>query len=345
MRTMLALTAAVVLQLTGCSRDEAAGAATATSLEGQAGTCDTAARPATPPPPPEGNAIAVGIQRIVAGCGLVVVSSGVPLPPGLVTEKQLPNIRLFVHGKERALYVEPLRGAHSDGSLRAVLIQFPDTLAFGVSLAGHLIVGQPRGTAGLTKPKADRGSPAAVVLPTDPAYLVSTQLVGPTVTTAATASWGGPFPKYESDFRTFADHHWSRKGAAWEENYYDRAQIYYAWWLRTGNLTYWQRATALALTYRRDYIEANNYNPAAHQSQMEGLELHYLTTGDEASRTAVGYVADVFNVPYYMNDLSNPGGALENRIQARTLMAFLTAWKLNAPTRTGSNWASSSPPP
>ena len=344
MRTMLTLTGAFVLQLLSCSREGTGGAATAASL-GQAGTCDTAARPATPSPAPEGNAVAVGIHRIVAGCGLVLVSSGVPLPPGLVTQKQLSSIRLFVHGKERALYVEPLHGVHSDGSLRAVLVQFPDTLAFGVSLAGHLIFGQSRGTPSLTKPTADRGSPAAVILPTDPSYLVSTQLVGSTVTVAATASWGATFQKYEADFRSFADQHWSRKGAAWEENYYDRAQIYYAWWLRTGNLTYWQRATVLALSYRRDYIEANNYKPAAHWTQLEGLELHYLATGDEASRTAVGYVADVFNVPYYMNDLQTPAARWRTASRPESSWASSPPGRSTPPPAPAPPGPRSSPPP
>jgi hypothetical protein len=252
---------------------------------------------------------------------------------------ELSKIRLFVNGRERALYVEALHGVHADSSLRAVLVQFTDTLAFGAPIPGYLVLGAGRATEDMTKPTVDRGSPAAVVLPTNPAYLVSTRVVGPTVSVVETAGWGQIYQTYEQNFRTFADHHWNLNGATWTENYYDRAQIYYAWWVRTGTLEYWRRATALALSYRKDRIESRNYTPAAHWSQMEGLELHYLLTGDEASRTAVGYVADAFNVPYYMNDLDDPAGLLENRIQARTLMAFLTAWKLNAPSRTGSLWS------
>ena len=319
----------------------AAGSATITATsEARTGTATITVTAAPPPPPPPPGSVSLNVSRLVSGTGPVLVSSAIPLPRGRLRATELATIRLLVQGQEpSAIYVEALAGTHSDGSLRAVLVQFNYDVAPFTALPAQLLFGTTRSAAALPRPTANRGSPAGVVLPTDPDYLVSTQLVGPTVTVAATATWGATFQKYEADFRTFADYHWNLRGAAWQENYYDRAQIYYAWWLRTGNLTYWERATALALSYRRDYIESSNYNPAAHESHMEGLELHYLVTGDEASRTAVGYVADVFNVPYYMNDLGNPGGALENRIQARTLMAFLTAWKLNAPTRTGSNWA------
>lgn len=283
--------------------------------------------------------MSVRVERLVGGCGSVLVSSGLPLPPGRLTKGNLSRVRVVVGGVERAVYLEALHGAHADGSLRSILIQFTDTLAFGAPRDGYVIVGEPRGSTDIARPTADRGSPAAVMLPTDPAYLVSTGLVGPTVPVSTTASWPAVYQTYEQNFRTFADYHWNLNGATWTENYYDRAQIYYAWWLRTANLEYWRRATALALSYRRDYLEASNYNPSAHWSQLEGQELHYLATGDDASRRAVGYSADVFTVAYYMNNLADPTAEMENRIQARTLMAFLTAWRLNAPTRMGAVWA------
>jgi hypothetical protein len=167
---------------------------------------------------------------------------------------------------------------------------------------------------------------------------VSTQLVGPTVPVAATGGLGVAVTKYEADFRSFADHHWTLSGGAWTENYYDRALIYYAWWVRTGELEYWKRATTMAVSYLRDYLEANAYNASAHWSQLEGLEVHYLVTGDEASRTAVGRVGDLFTLPYYMSNLGDPTAEMENRIQARTLMALLTAWRLNAPSQSGAVW-------
>ncbi len=140
------------------------------------------------------------------------------------------------------------------------------------------------------------------------------------------------YTRYEQDFRSFADSHWNQAGADWAAgNYYDRAKIYYVWWARTGNSIYRDRANAMAVNYRTNYVEANNYGVSAHWSQIEGLALHYLLTGDEASRTAVGRMADGFAYPYYMNNLQNTSAEMENRMQARVLISFVMANKINAP--------------
>ena len=289
-------------------------------------------------------AIVVRVARLAGGCGRGLVSSGIPLAPGRLTTAQLAQLRLVIGGVEQSLYVEALQAPRPDGSLRAVLVEFQYTTRADTPVDGYLVLGQARTTTDIPRPTTDRGTPEAVVLPTDPTYLVSTGLVGATVTTASTAASdppGSTVAKYEADFRTYADQLWTADGASWEAaNYYDRAMIYYAWWMRTGEVEYWRRATAMALAYRRDYLEANRYNSSAHWSQIEGVELHYLLTGDEASRTAVGRVGDVFNVAYYMDNLGDVTAEMENRMQARTLLALLTAWKLNAPSQRGAVWKS-----
>jgi hypothetical protein len=279
------------------------------------------------------------VQRLTAGCGAVLVSSGIPLAPGALTEQRVSQLRLFVGGTEQQLFVEPMRSTHPDGSLRAVLVQFTYPLTFGTPVAAQLIIGQSRGKADVPRPSAPRTTPAAIVLPTDPDYLVSTQLVGPTITVRSGSQLSDPFQKYEADFEKHANNHWNQTGATWTENYYDRALIYYAWWVRSANVEYWKRATAVALSYRTGYLEPKNYRIPAHWAQIEGLELHYLLTGDEKSRYAVGRIGDEFNTPYYMENLGKLDGVMENRIQARTLVALLTAWKLNAPSQKASAWA------
>jgi hypothetical protein len=269
----------------------------------------------------------------------VLVSNGIPLAPGMLTPGQLSHLRLFVRGQEQALHVEPLRGTHADGSLRAVLVQFNYPLNFATPEKGQLVVGSVREVPDIPRPTAPHTTPAAVVLPTDPEYLVTTKLVGPTITVIRALTTSPSVRKYEEDFQKYADYHWNQTGATWTGNYYDRALIYYAWWIRSGNLEYWKRATALALSYRAGYLEANDFRIAAHWAQFEGLELHYLLTGDEASRYALGRIGDEFNASYYINNLGKRDGFMENRIQARTLSAFLVAWKLSAPTRKGSVWA------
>jgi hypothetical protein len=159
--------------------------------------------------------------------------------------------------------------------------------------------------------------------------------VGPTGTSAAARALGGPYARYEEDFRAYADRHWQTEGARWEGNYYDRALIYYAWWARTGEATYWWRATQQAATYRREYLEANPadpYKPSPHWAQLEGLEKHYLLTGDETSRAAVVRVADVLNLfnPSYMTRAVGEG-----RIAARVVHSALLAWRL---TPAGAPW-------
>jgi hypothetical protein len=273
-RVIRALGFVLLVEPSGCAAEQ--------SPQIPASDCDAVAVSA-PDQPPVAGGIDVTVQRLAPGCGTVLVSSGVPLPPGKLTSARSSQVRLYVGGKEQALYVEPLHGAHADGSLRAVLVQFNYPLRLGTPVAGQLVIEGPRGAADIPKAAAPRASPAAVVLPTNPDYLVSTQLVGPTVTVAAASQLSPTFRKYEEDFRKYADHHWNQGGAAWEENFYDRALIYYAWWVRSGNAEYWKRATALSVSYRKDYLEDRGYNPEAHWSQLEGIEVHYLLTGDDAS--------------------------------------------------------------
>lgn len=163
---------------------------------------------------------------------------------------------------------------------------------------------------------------------------------GPALSVNESEALGGPFARFENDFRWYEPTRWRTEGAGWESsNYYDRARIYYIWYARTGDTAYRDKGTAIALDYRRNYLEASNYGPSAHWAQMAGVALHYLVTGDTASRTAVGYVADNFAAPYYVNNLGNTSAEMDSRIQARVLTAFTYAWELRAPSRAGRDWA------
>ncbi|MEZ0167158.1 calcium-binding protein [Microvirga sp. TS319] len=153
------------------------------------------------------------------------------------------------------------------------------------------------------------------------------------------ASKGGVYSTYESNFSKYAAQHWSEDGSSWEDaNYYDRAEIFYNWYNRTGDSSYLAKANALAVDYRTNYLEANDYGTSAHWSQIAGVALHYLATGDEASRTAVGRVADTFALPYYSDNVGNVKAEMDQRIQARTLESFLYAKQINAPSAAGNNW-------
>jgi hypothetical protein len=143
----------------------------------------------------------------------------------MLTSRQLSQLRLFIGGKEQALYVAALHGTHADGSLRSVLVRFNYPLSFETPVAGQLLVGQDRETDDIPRPDASLATPAAVMLPADPNYLVSTELVGPTITVASAAQLSPTFQKYEADFQEYADHHWNQNGSTWTESYYDRALI------------------------------------------------------------------------------------------------------------------------
>jgi hypothetical protein len=196
----------------------------------------------------------------------------------------------------------------------------------------------------MTRPVARRkdlvgplGLPDAVALPARPEYLVHAAIAGPTLTMSVTRTLGGLFAKYDSDFKYYADQHWKATGDAWEQNYYDRSLIYYAAWMRSGNVEYWRRGTMMALSYRRGYLEPNRYASSPHWAQLAGLELHYLLTGDTLSRRAVAGVyahgLQSFAKASWgpLADIENPQSPyMENRIQARVLQGALSAYRLNA---------------
>jgi hypothetical protein len=235
--------------------------------------------------------------------------------------------------------VTGLSSLHPDGSLRAVLVQFrAASLGSTQTLAGRIDVGAARPSAmtlatalvtpGAAVANTPKGLPQAAALPTDPNYLIATDLVGATIPVAATNALGGNFARYESDWAKYSTLYWGSEGSSWSGNYYDRALIYYAWWARTGNPTYWMRASRQAADYRVSYLEANAYNSSPHWSQLEGLEKHYLLTGDDASRQAVGRTAGrligFINSSYLTRSMG------EGRIAARVLHAQLLGWRLTA---------------
>ena len=154
---------------------------------------------------------------------------------------------------------------------------------------------------------------------------------------SATRTLGSPFAKYDTDFKKYADRHWKARADAWQENYYDRSLVYYVAWMRSGDPEYWRRGTMIALKYRREYVERNNYGSSPHWAQLRGLELHYLLTGDTLSRRAVPGIFAQHLVSYTMPKANGKAHVedtnvsyMENRIQARVLQAALSSWRMQA---------------
>jgi hypothetical protein len=193
-----------------------------------------------------------------------------------------------------------------------------------------------RGGTPATPAPAPAPAPAP---PTSGGAAAVLSLMGQTPSVSSVEALGGAFARYEQDFRTYADRHWASEGTSVAANYYDRAMMYYVWWARTGNATYLERANALAVNYRKSFLEARGFNVLPYETFVDGVALHYLVTGDEASRAAVGKVADRFATSRFMDVLGNTAGEVDNRDQSRVLTALLVARRINAPTAAGNDWA------
>ncbi len=161
--------------------------------------------------------------------------------------------------------------------------------------------------------------------------------IGPTITPAAASALGGGYAKYDALWAKWEPTRFTADGTLWSaSNYYDRAQIYYAQWIRTGNSAYKQRGDAIAVDYRRNYLHASNYQTSPHWAQLDGVALHYWLTGDDSSRIAVGKAGwNLAGTALWPN--TNPYN--DARTQARAFTAMLLAWQTNAPNAPTGGWA------
>ena len=167
--------------------------------------------------------------------------------------------------------------------------------------------------------------PSAVALPRDASYLVASGIVGPTRTVAEAAAMGGAFAQADQMFGPAADRLWRSYGESWAAtNYYDRALAYFAQWARTANPEYFRRGVLQAVDYRRGYLEPNDYGASPHWSQLEGLEKHYLLTGDARSLIAVTKTAESLWAQIVRKGLA----AWDQRIAGRVLLAQLLNLRL-----------------
>lgn len=160
--------------------------------------------------------------------------------------------------------------------------------------------------------------------------------IGPTVTLAEATALGSMYAKYDPLWVKWEQTRFTAEGTIWAGNYYDRVQIYYAQWIRTGNSVYKQRGDAMALDYRRNYLHASNYQTSPHWSQLDGVALHYWLNGDDSSRIAVGKAA--WNLAPSLT-WARTGNYTDARQQARALIGALLAWQMNAPNAPAGGWA------
>lgn len=273
------------------------------------------------------------LHRMDGGSGDVLVTNGIPLPPGWLSTSATQPVRVMIGGSEIPSYVETLRGKHPDGSAMSVLVQFvwPDSVGGSAALE----IGATSTVPARTKVSLDGKMPAAAALPVDAEYLVSTQVVGPTVSRAASPSAPGYFTSYESAFDTWGETQWASNGASWSAmNFYDRVLSHFAFWTRTANPVLWERAARIAIDYRDNYLEANSFGSTEWWAQLDGLALHYWLAGDDRSREAVYKTAENLHrsrgtEARLTNTTTHPW--MDNRNQTKVLSGKVLAYRLEAP--------------
>jgi hypothetical protein len=203
-----------------------------------------------------------------------------------------------------------------------------------VSLSG-LVSGVSQGTATVTASIGGVTSNAVTVTvpsaapPVSPDMAEVLALLGPTVPVAdmpSRLSW------YQERFATNEALQWAAFGNTFAPDesiaLYERPAMYYAMWARTGNADYLARGHALAVSYRDNYLVPSGFSPSPHFSQMESLYLHWRLTGDAASRDAILAVCTVFVAAFVPHLVDHTSDWIDNRIQARTLVALWMAEKV-----------------
>ena len=170
------------------------------------------------------------------------------------------------------------------------------------------------------------------------------RLLGPIPSCAQLATASGPLREWYDAWRKWEPVRWKADSSRWDAaNYYDRAAIYYAMAAceyphdTTLSARYLARGHALALDYRDKYLLPNDGGASSHWSQLEGVALHALITGDAASRRIVGRTADVLATSgYYIRKVfgDTMHVDMENRIAQRAILAALLAHELQAPGKT-----------
>ncbi|AHG90021.1 Ig domain protein group 2 domain protein [Gemmatirosa kalamazoonensis] len=284
---------------------------------------------------PMGTQVTLAVQRFDGGSGPVMVSNGIPLTRGMVTVANLAQVHVVVNGVEQRVYVRPLYGRHSDGSLRALFVQFDYNIPNAAPIAATLVVGGGSRTQPDLAARPAKQVPAAAALPTDATYLVSTRWTGVTYA-AKSLTPMSLAPQYESDYARLEAADWSACGPKFDCGRtagYDRAYILYQAWQRSGNPTYWYHATAAAADYLNGYVIPNG-GPTAWWSQTEGVAVHYWATGDEMSRYQLRKMAEMLAWMVRPGFSAYIGGTYgDDRFRAKAMMAALDAAMLEISTQ------------
>ncbi|EKE19400.1 MAG: hypothetical protein ACD_9C00030G0004, partial [uncultured bacterium] len=195
------------------------------------------------------------IFRNESGTGECLISSGFPLTKGLVTEDLVREgkIKIIVNGSEVAANVSALRGRHSDGTLRSMLVQFGYSLAEGEEISAQVII--DGGIRTLSDPEYIRPTLAMVtnnnvILPSDNNYLVTTNLTLRNLIPVGTGTVNEERFYTEMAENRFDALSISQAGGTAS---YEHVSAILSLWLRSGNKKYQKEAINQTVNYWLNY--------------------------------------------------------------------------------------------
>jgi hypothetical protein len=269
-------------------------------------------------PPPTMGTIALFLEADRGAGQDVVVSLGVPFPPGALVDPS--QVAVFdPSGTEVAAAATSLATWPGDGSQRAVLVAFRATLAAGAKATWSLHYGVDRSAqAGVLTPNPD--GPVAAWL--DPAWYASSHATGP----GLAASQNSKFMAWEVEIEqslTQMSPAWTTYGLSCattsaERSYYDGPHALYQRFTHRGGAAAYRRARDEALWYRENELDwydggkvalykcESSWDPAdpmdwgsLRRMLGQGMLDDYLLTGDPAARAAVAGLGEAFrqNLP------------------------------------------------
>lgn len=223
---------------------------------------------------PVGTTIPAAVYLFGSTAGAsVLVSRAFPLRPGDLSDADATakKFRVYVSGIEQAIYAEPLRGRHADGSIRAMLVQFRADIPSSTPITASVVLGSARTTTDIAKTPITTDvawnmgvSPyqsKAALLPTDPSYLCATLVAGsPLIPAAQVDAVSYPlFVAYANDRYEALKNTDTTNTSALSDYEHPRGLV--SLWCMTGDIKYY---TAAISRMRYLYNYSNDTSPTSY---------------------------------------------------------------------------------
>lgn len=210
--------------------------------------------------------IAAKVVRNQAGSGSCLISSGFPVPPGLVTETLVTQskIKVLIGATEVAANVSALRGRHADGTVRSLLIQFTRSMAQNDELTASVIVDggvQTYAAPAYVRPTYEMVENNNIIVSTDKNYLATTG-----ISLRGLIPTGSGTTDEERLYTLAAENRFdalmiSTPGYI-PVSSYDQVEAIISLWARTGDIKYQKAAVAHTLQLLPYNTPLPGYTPA-----------------------------------------------------------------------------------